>query len=144
MLLLASNPNHGSARAAEQAAPLCGLVLAGGDGQRLMSFIRPLRGDPLPKQYVKFTGVHSMLEQTYRRAEKLIPRERLFTVANHAHMKYPAVVDQIGERHPGTVLCNPTIATRAGLAASFDAYLQTLCERDCAVFRRSISGKKIA
>ena len=93
--------------ASEPAAPLCGLVLAGGEGQRLKSFVRRLRGDSLPKQYVKFTGARSMLEHTYRRAEKLIPRERLFTVVDQAHMNYPAVVDQLGGREPGTVILQP-------------------------------------
>lgn len=107
MLIPALNPIHGIPVAAEQAPPLCGLVLAGGEGPRLKSFIRRLRGDSLPKQYVKFTGAHSMLEHTYRRAEKLIPRERLFTVVNQAHLKYPAVVDQLDGRHPGTVVAQP-------------------------------------
>ena len=65
-----------------------GLVLAGGEGQRLRSFVRRLRGDALSKQYVKFTGAHSMLEHTFRRAEILIPRERLFAVVNQNHMKH--------------------------------------------------------
>jgi mannose-1-phosphate guanylyltransferase len=88
-------------------ARLCGLVLAGGEGERLKSFIRRLRGDSLPKQYVKFTGTRSMLEHTYRRTERLIPRERLFTVVNQAHMKYQAAVDQLGGRHRGTVVVQP-------------------------------------
>jgi mannose-1-phosphate guanylyltransferase len=65
--------------AADQAAQLCGLVLAGGEGQRLRPFVKRLRGDALPKQYVNFSGSRLMLEHTYSRAEKLIPRERLFT-----------------------------------------------------------------
>ena len=93
--------------AIEQAPQLCGLVLAGGEGQRLKSFIRRLRGDSLPKQYVKFTGARSMLEHTYRRVEKLIPRERLFTVVNQAHMEFPAALDQLVGRHPGTVVAQP-------------------------------------
>ena len=107
MQLPASYPIPGTPCATEKAAQLCGLVLAGGEGQRLKSFIRRLRGDSLPKQYVKFTGAYSMLDHTYRRAEKLIPRERVFTVVNQAHMKYPAVVDQLGGRHHGTVVVQP-------------------------------------
>lgn len=107
MLLPTSTPIPKLPNANEQVAPLCGLVLAGGEGQRLKSFISRLRGDSLPKQYVKFTGARSMLEHTYRRAEKLIPRERLFTVVNQAHMKHHAVVDQLSGRHPGTAVVQP-------------------------------------
>jgi len=107
MHLFASNHVNGLSCASDLAAPLCGLVLAGGEGRRLKSYIKRLRGGSLPKQYVKFTGAHSMLEHTYRRAEKLIPRERLFTVVNQAHMKHQAVVDQLGERDPGTVILQP-------------------------------------
>jgi mannose-1-phosphate guanylyltransferase len=48
-----------------------------------------------------------MLEHTFRRAEILIPRERLFTVVNQGHMKYPAVVEQLSGRHKGTVVVQP-------------------------------------
>jgi len=102
-----SNWVNGIPRATEPAGPLCGLVLAGGEGQRLKSFIRRLRGDSLPKQYVKFTGAHSMIEHTYRRVEKLILRERVFTVVNQAHLKHQAVVDQLAGRSPGTVVLQP-------------------------------------
>jgi mannose-1-phosphate guanylyltransferase len=94
-------------RATAQAAPLCGLVLAGGEGQRLRSFVKRLRGDALPKQYVNFSGSHSMLEHTYIRAEKLISRERLFTVVNRAHLNFPEVNEQLCDREPGTVVVQP-------------------------------------
>jgi hypothetical protein len=83
-----SNPIPATSCATQKEAQLCGLVLAGGEGQRLRSFVRRLRGDALSKQYVKFTGAHSMLEHTFRRAEILIPRERLFAVVNQNHMKH--------------------------------------------------------
>ena len=79
-------------RAPAKATPLCGVVLAGGEGQRLRSFVKQLRGDDLPKQYVNFSGSHSMLEHTYIRAEKLISRERLFTIVNRAHLDFPRLM----------------------------------------------------
>jgi mannose-1-phosphate guanylyltransferase len=91
-------------RATAQAAPLCGLVLAGGEGQRLRSFVKRLRGDALPKQYVNFSGSRSMLEHTYLRAEKLISRERLFTIVNQTHLNFPEVNDKLRDREPGTVV----------------------------------------
>jgi mannose-1-phosphate guanylyltransferase len=92
---------------ADANARLYGLVLAGGDGQRVRPFVRRLRGDNLPKQYVNFTGFYSMLEHTYRRVEKLIPRERLLTVVNQDHLKYPEVKRQLRFRPKGTVIVQP-------------------------------------
>jgi mannose-1-phosphate guanylyltransferase len=85
----------------------CGIVLAAGEGKRLQPFIRRLRGDSLPKQYVDFTGSRSLLQHTFSRAEKLICRERLFTVVSQDHLNYPEVVRQLFDRAPGTVVAQP-------------------------------------
>src|SRR6476661_8496589 len=92
---------------AEKLARLYGLVLAGGEGQRVKNFVRKLRGDDLPKQYVNFTGFYSMLEHTYRRVEKLIPRSRVLTIINQSHLKYPEVRQQLRNRQRGTVIVQP-------------------------------------
>jgi mannose-1-phosphate guanylyltransferase len=85
----------------------CGIVLAGGAGQRLRSFVYRLRGDTLPKQYVRFTGSCSLLEQTFDRVERVIPPERVFTVAGCSHLQFPEVRDQLAGRSPGTVILQP-------------------------------------
>ena len=85
----------------------CGIVLAGGEGTRLRSFVRQLRGDFLPKQYVRFVGTRSMLEHTFHRAERLIPPERLFTVVNRDHLGHLEVKRQLLSRVPGTVVVQP-------------------------------------
>lgn len=85
----------------------CGIVLAAGEGKRLQPFIRRLRGDSLPKQYVNFAGSRSLLERTFSRAERLISPERLFTVVSRDHLKYPEVMQQLSTRAPGTVVLQP-------------------------------------
>jgi len=85
----------------------CGIVLAGGEGQRLRPFIRRFRGDELPKQYVNLIGSHTMLERTFRRAEKLIRPEHLFTVVSQAHLHYPEAMSQLAGRPKGTVVVQP-------------------------------------
>ena len=85
----------------------CGIVLAAGDGQRLQSFVQRLRGDSLPKQFVRFIGTRSMLEHTFHRAEKLIKPERLFTVVNRYHLNHSDVRQQLVSRAPGTVVIQP-------------------------------------
>jgi len=85
----------------------CAIVLAGGEGRRLQPFIQRLRGDALPKQYVKFIGTRSMLEHTHHRVEKLIPPERVFTVVSEDHMKHEDVCRQLLHRPKGTVIIQP-------------------------------------
>ena len=85
----------------------CGIVLAAGDGQRLSSYVQRLRGDTLPKQFVRFIGTRSMLEHTFHRAEKRITTGRLFTVVNRYHLNHPDVRQQLLSRAPGTVIVQP-------------------------------------
>ncbi len=92
---------------AQESAPLCALVLAGGEGKRLRPFIHLLRRDLLPKQYVNFIGRRSMLEHTWARAEKLSARSHVFTIVNRSHLAFPEVKRQIASRQPGTVLIQP-------------------------------------
>jgi mannose-1-phosphate guanylyltransferase len=85
----------------------CGIVLAGGNGKRLAPFIRHMRGDDLPKQYVNLSGSRSMLEHTFHRAEKLISPEHLFTVVGRNHLKYPEARRQLLARPEGTIVVQP-------------------------------------
>lgn len=85
----------------------CAIVLAGGSGQRLRPFVHRMRGDALPKQYVRFTGSRSLLEQAFDRVERLIPPERVFTIAGLSHLQFPEAEDQLGGRPPGTVILQP-------------------------------------
>ncbi len=86
---------------------LCGLVLAGGEGKRLETFVHRLRGDALPKQFVSFVGTRSMLEHTLARAERLIPTSRIFTVIAKNHLRYAEVRRQLSVRKPETVIVQP-------------------------------------
>jgi mannose-1-phosphate guanylyltransferase len=85
----------------------CGIVLAGGEGQRLRPFIQRLRGDNLPKQYVNLIGTRTMLEWTFQRAEKLIRHEHVFTVVSQAHLSYAEARHQLSACAKGTVVVQP-------------------------------------
>jgi len=95
-----SNPRTGSRLR-------CGIVLAGGDGTRLRSFVQRTCGTALPKQYVNLIGTRSMLEHTFRRAERLIRPERLFTVVSAHHLSHFEVRRQLAGRPPSTVVIQP-------------------------------------
>lgn len=86
---------------------LWGLVLAGGEGKRLEDYVRQLRGECLPKQYMNFIGTRSMIEHTFARAERLIPRERLLTIVSKHHLNWREVRRQLAQRAPGTVIAQP-------------------------------------
>jgi mannose-1-phosphate guanylyltransferase len=88
-------------------APRCGIVLAAGEGKRLQLFVRQLRGDTLPKQYVNFVGSRSLLEDTLHRAEMLIPPDRLFIVVSQDHLGYAEVRQQLSSRPRGMVIAQP-------------------------------------
>ena len=85
----------------------CAIVLAGGDGLRLRSFVEKLRGDALPKQYVNFFGQCSLLDRTFQRARRLIPNERIFTVVNQDHLAFPEVSQQLAGRNAADVVIQP-------------------------------------
>jgi mannose-1-phosphate guanylyltransferase len=84
---------HKDAKAAKAAWPrtrahLWGIVLAGGEGRRLAPFIRACMGCDRPKQYCALVDHRSMLAHTLRRAERLIPPERLLTIVTAPHLAY--------------------------------------------------------
>jgi mannose-1-phosphate guanylyltransferase len=92
---------------AVRATSLWGLVLAAGDGRRLQDFIRQTRGAELPKQFVSFTGELSMLEQTYRRAERLIRPEQILTIVGKHHLQHNEVKRQLACRDTDTIIVQP-------------------------------------
>lgn len=83
------------------------VVLAGGDGRRLESFVRRLWGDTLPKQYVTLYGTHSLLDRTFERVQRLIPPDRIMTVVSRDHFRYNDACRQLARRPKGTVIVQP-------------------------------------
>lgn len=86
-------------------ASLWGIILAGGEGERLKGFAQEQFGEPIPKQFCAFVGRRTMLERTIRRARLLIPPERLVVSGTAHHNSY--VIRNLGTPPPGTVLLQP-------------------------------------
>jgi len=86
----------------------CAIILAAGEGVRLRSFVESFRGDALPKQYVKFFGDRSMLQSTFQRAQRLIPRERIFTVVDQSHFEFAEVTQQLVDQPKTQVVIQPS------------------------------------
>jgi len=65
---------------------LWALVLAGGDGKRLLPLTTRLTGTPTPKQFCRLTGDRSLFESTLDRIAPLIPAERTLAVVGRSHL----------------------------------------------------------
>jgi Bacterial regulatory helix-turn-helix protein, lysR family/Nucleotidyl transferase len=76
------------------------LILAGGDGTRLRPLKRRLVGDDRPKQFCRLLGTETLLEQTQRRAARLIsPARTLAVVVSHHERFYaPLLADVPSQR----------------------------------------------
>ncbi len=84
---------------------LWGIILAGGNGHRVDSFIQRIGGRPCPKQFYAFTGRRTMIQHTIDRVERLVPRNRVMTVVSPDHRQY--VQSQLWDRPAGTVIFQP-------------------------------------
>ena len=82
---------------------MAGLILAGGDGTRLRPLTRRIAGDERPKQFCRLLHRETLLEQTLRRAGRLIPPEQTLTVVVRAHERFYAPL-LAGVPAPGLVI----------------------------------------
>ncbi len=64
------------------------VVLAAGDGTRLVEWTRDGEGRSVPKQYFSFGAGESMLARTLARAEQLVPPTRILTVVAEQHREW--------------------------------------------------------
>lgn len=62
-----------------------GIVLAGGEGERLKPLIRQWLGHEKPKQFCTLTSDKTLLEETLDRVSGLVPPERLVTIIGRDH-----------------------------------------------------------
>ena len=69
-------------------ADVWGVVLAGGEGTRLLPLTRHIAGSDCPKQFCAVTGGRTLLGQTLDRIAQLIPAERTVVVATRTHTGY--------------------------------------------------------
>lgn len=81
------------------------VVLAGGQGTRLLQFIRHTTGSDRPKQFCRIVGTRSMLRHTWDRAGRIVPADRILTVITAGQESY--LQDEAPGTVPGRVLVQP-------------------------------------
>ena len=84
---------------------LWGIVLAGGEGNRLKNLVKRLYGYHRPKQYCTLTGKQSLLRQTLNRASKIIPGNKILTVVSGHHSEY--YKEELSDQQENAVIVQP-------------------------------------
>lgn len=64
------------------------VVLAGGEGTRLQSFVRHVLGHARPKQFCRIVGSRSMLRHTWDRAARVVDPGRIVTIVTAGQERY--------------------------------------------------------
>ena len=67
-----------------------GVILASGDGKRLLPLTRRITGDERPKQFCALTGSETLLKQTRRRVGRMVLAPQTLLVMTRAHECYYA------------------------------------------------------
>lgn len=81
------------------------IVLAGGEGTRVGSFVQRWLGRSRPKQFCTFVGTRSLLQHTVDRAACLTPAAQSILVIAQSHRQ--EAMTQLDGRGVGTVLFQP-------------------------------------
>jgi len=102
-----------------------GVILAGGDGERLLPLTRRIAGDDRPKQFCAIIGKETLLHQTQRRIARLVPRLRTLLVLTRTHEVFYA--DELAATSPSRLLIQPS---NRGTAPAILFSLMRLCDMD--------------
>ena len=80
---------------------LCALIMAGGVGSRFWPQSTPEN----PKQFLPLLGEKTMLQMTYDRINKIVPKENIFLVTNYDYVQ--KVKEQIQEIRDENIITEP-------------------------------------
>jgi mannose-1-phosphate guanylyltransferase len=64
------------------------IILAGGDGTRLLPLTRYIAGRATPKQFCCVTSERTLLEDTIHRVHQVVPLNRIVVVVNRSHDEF--------------------------------------------------------
>ena len=82
-----------------------GVILAGGDGTRLLPLTRRIAGDDRPKQFCTILGDGTLLQQTQRRVATIVSAPNIMFVLTQKHERF--YEDHVSEMHPSRLVIQP-------------------------------------
>jgi mannose-1-phosphate guanylyltransferase len=77
-----------------------GVILAGGDGKRLLPLTRKLTGEERPKQFCALSGTDTLLKETWQRVSHVVPQSNILLVLTRTHERF------YGDHIRGIPTCN--------------------------------------
>jgi mannose-1-phosphate guanylyltransferase len=98
-------PTAGRPRWDEGRSRRWGVILAGGDGTRLLPLTRKISGDDRPKQFCALTGAETLLDQTRRRVSGMIADRQTLFLLTQTHERFYA--DQLASVADERLLIQP-------------------------------------
>ena len=66
------------------------VILAGGDGRRLLPLTQRIAGDDRPKQFCPVLGGQTLLDETRQRVSRIAPARKTLVVVTESHRKFYA------------------------------------------------------
>ncbi|HLH06599.1 MAG TPA: sugar phosphate nucleotidyltransferase [Terriglobales bacterium] len=82
-----------------------GVILAGGDGKRLLPLTRKITGSECPKQFCSILDGETLLSQSRHRVGRMVSSRKTLVVVTEAHDRFYA--DQVSGLHSSCLLAQP-------------------------------------